>query len=542
MSISELDENGDSIFPDAAIDADDEAEAEEAPASLRGVRRLIAVGGGRGGVGKSLLSLNLAVYFAQLGKSVILVDADSTGSNIHTHFGLEASSREPSFDDGPNGLRESLVATSVPGLELLPHAHDSVVAQVSLRAGRKSRWISRLRQLPAEYLVIDVGPGHGHLALDVMLSADIPIAVCVPEPPAVETTYRFLRAAFRRKLRRSLVKDRFRLGLVERGIKEIGSLPSPIQLVRALAKIDKTVADIAWREAQSLRVQLVVNQTRVRSDMELGNWMSGLCARHYGVKLDELGHIEHDDTVWLTVRRNKPLLVDSPTSKAARNVERIARRVLALTTARQERGSIAPPFPTEDPTLYAVLGITRSANDEEVRRAYKRQREIYAVGGVATASLLTEAQLKSSQARLDEAYDTLLDPVRRRAYDLSTFPEPEPQALVARVTKPGLDAELIILQSDLQREIGPDTEFTGVLIRKVRESQGVELLEISARTKIARMHLAAIEAEEFEELPAVVYVRGFLTEIAKFLRLDPAQVQKTYLRRMREALAAKDDA
>jgi flagellar biosynthesis protein FlhG len=73
----------------------------------------------------------------------------------------------------------------------------------------------------------------------------------------------------------------------------------------------------------------------------------------------------------------------------------------------------------------------------------------------------------------------------------------------------------------------------------VRESQGVELAEIAARTKIARTHLAAIEEEQFGQLPASVYVRGFLAEMAKFLRLDPAQVQKTYLRRMRASDARK---
>ena len=67
------------------------------------------------------------------------------------------------------------------------------------------------------------------------------------------------------------------------------------------------------------------------------------------------------------------------------------------------------------------------------------------------------------------------------------------------------------------------------------QSQGVELTEISARTKIARAHLLAIEEEAFAQLPAIVYVRGFLLEVAKFLRLDPPQVQKTYLRRMRAA-------
>jgi flagellar biosynthesis protein FlhG len=531
--------------PDIDIDIDEEGmtipppgvEGEsDAPASMRGVRRLIAVGGGRGGVGKSQIALNLAVYFAQLGKSVILVDADATGSNLHAHFGLSAARQEPSLEEQPGDLRKALVPTSVPGLELLPFAHDAVAAPLSLRAGRKSRWIGRLRALPAEYLVIDVGPGFGYLALDIMLSADIPVAVTVPEPPAVETTYRFLRAAFRRKLRRALLRDKFRLAMVERALTELGSLPSPVALVRALHKMDKTLADIAWREAQSLRVQLVVNQTRVRTDTELGNWMSGLCARHYGVKLEELGHVEHDDTVWLTVRRNKPLLVDSPTSKAARNVERIARRVLALTTARQERSERPPPMPETEPTLYAVLGVTRAANDEEIRRAYKRQREIYAVGGVATSSLLDVPQLETALARLDEAYDTLLDPVRRRAYDLSTFPEHEEPALSAKTSRPALAAEQLMLQAELAREIGPDTEFTGTLLRKVRESQGIELVEISEKTKIARMHLQAIEEEEYADLPALVYVRGFVTEYAKCLRLDHAQVQKTYVRRMREAM------
>ncbi|HEY8039848.1 MAG TPA: helix-turn-helix domain-containing protein [Polyangiaceae bacterium] len=507
---------------------------------VKSVGRFIAVGGGRGGVGKSLVAVNLAVYFAQLGKSVVLVDADAAGSNIHAHFGLKAGRSEPDVEEeGLDAMRRALVPTSVPGLSLLPAAHDAVSPGLALRAGRKMRWLAGLRALPAEYLVIDVGPGHGDFALDVMLAADIPIAVTVPEPPAIEATYRFLRAAFRRRLRRALVRDKLRSSMLERALVELAVLPAPIELVHKLMKIDKQLAEVAWAEAQLLRVQLVVNETRVRTDAELGAWMSGLVSRHYGIALDELGHVEHDDTVWLTVRRNKPLLVDSPTSKSARNVERIARRVLALATAKPGERATPPPIPTEEPTLYAVLGVTRSASDEEIRRAYKRQREIYATGGLATASLLDGEQLTTAQRKLDEAYDTLLDPVRRRAYDLSTFPEPEPEVMSARTTRPAVAAEQLMLQEELQREIGPDTEFTGPLLRKVRESQGLELGEISSKTKIARAHLQAIEDERFDELPALVYTRGFLGELAKQLRVDPMQVQKTYLRRLREELAAR---
>jgi flagellar biosynthesis protein FlhG len=100
-------------------------------------------------------------------------------------------------------------------------------------------------------------------------------------------------------------------------------------------------------------------------------------------------------------------------------------------------------------------------------------------------------------------------------------------------------AEQLMLQEELQREVGPDTEFTGALLRKVRESLGMEIGEISGKTKIGRSHLGAIEEERFEDLPALVYTRGFLVEVAKQLRLDPMQVQKTYLRRMREELSAR---
>ena len=73
----------------------------------------------------------------------------------------------------------------------------------------------------------------------------------------------------------------------------------------------------------------------------------------------------------------------------------------------------------------------------------------------------------------------------------------------------------------------------------MRESLGLDLGDISDKTKIARSHLQAIEEERFDELPALVYTRGFLGELAKQLRLDPMQVQRTYLRRLREELAAR---
>ena len=66
------------------------------------------------------------------------------------------------------------------------------------------------------------------------------------------------------------------------------------------------------------------------------------------------------------------------------------------------------------------------------------------------------------------------------------------------------------------------------------EGQPMTLEQIHRRTKISKTHLHALEEEAYDQLPAVVYVRGFVTELAKYLRLDPAHVQRTYMRRMRE--------
>src|SRR5271163_3996741 len=122
-------------FPDPDIpdSSPQSSEPGSQPGSL-GTKKIIAVGGGRGGVGKSVVASNLAVYFAQLGRPVVLVDCDPTGANIHCHFGVPAGSK----DAAVSGVRGSpviknkdsdigvLYPTNVPGLRLLPAGHDSV--------------------------------------------------------------------------------------------------------------------------------------------------------------------------------------------------------------------------------------------------------------------------------------------------------------------------------------------------------------------------------------------------------------------------------
>ena len=90
-------------------------------------------------------------------------------------------------------------------------------------------------------------------------------------------------------------------------------------------------------------------------------------------------------------------------------------------------------------------------------------------------------------------------------------------------------------------ELSPHTEFSGPLLRQIREASGVELREIAARSKIGMAYLVALEGEVFTKLPAAVYVRGFLAQYARALGLDADRVQQTYLVRFRTVRPSPDD-
>lgn len=518
----------------------EEREAPDSPPQApRGARHLIAVAGGRGGVGASVVSVNLAVYLAQLGRRVTLVDADPSGAQLHTMLGVLPRQGKGKGEEAEEEL--PLLPTQVPGLVLLPQEY-SATSTAPLRPGRKLRWLKGVRALDVDYVLFDLGAGTAQPALDLFLGADVGVIVVTPEPPSIEGAYRLVRALYQRKLRRALVKDRYKGRLVERAQADLPPLPSPIDLVRGVARYETVLGELAASELSQLRPRLVVNEVRLRTDGDVGPAMVDLARRHLGVSFDYMGHVEQDDSVWLSVVRSRPLLVDSPTSKSARNIERIARRVLALTTNREAVRDLAPlPLSLPEPSLYDVLFTHRSATDEELRRAYKRLRDVYQSGSLPLASLLTENELRVEQGKIEEAHDTLLDPLRRRAYDISTFPDADESVRPKNmVVDAAMAAERDMLRAELAREINAETEFTGPLLRKVRESQGTELEDIASRTKISINYLRAVESEDFAKLPALVYTRGFVHEIARCLDLDPTQVTRTYLRRFREWMRATE--
>ena len=85
------------------------------------------------------------------------------------------------------------------------------------------------------------------------------------------------------------------------------------------------------------------------------------------------------------------------------------------------------------------------------------------------------------------------------------------------------------LQPSQSIEVGPDTEFGGALLRRLRESCPADIETIAEITKIRKRYLLAIEEHDFASLPAAVYVRGFVVEYARVLGLDPQRVAQSYM-------------
>ncbi len=498
------------------------------------IQRIIAVGGGRAGVGQSTLSVNLAVYLAQLGRSVVIVDADSQSAALHTLLGMELPPTPKDFDSTE---MENLVPlpTPVPGLEILPQIYTRE-STTPLRPGRKPRWSKGLRHLNAEFVIIDLGTGTSSALLDLFQMADLSICVTAPDPVSIETTYRFHKALYFRALRKMLMRDRYRMRQADRALAELPPLPNPIDVVHALSRFDSSTGRAAAELLATIRPALVVNSTRLRSDVELGSQLIALSARHLGIHLESLGHVEHDDAIWVSVVRRVPVLINNPTSKGARNLEKIARRVMGLCSARDTQATPTPiDLEPVEASLYDILWTNRSASDEELRRAYKRQRDIFQTNSLALTSLIANDEIPAYQAKIEEAQEILLDPIRRRTYDLSFFAdlEEEPTDEDAPLDA-ARQAEQALLKKELAEEIHPETLYTGKLLRKIRQSRGVEIDEIARKTKIAAAHLRAIEDEDFDHLPAEVYTRGFVQQLCLYLEVDPSQGVRSYIRRLRE--------
>lgn len=294
------------------------------PATTR-VKQVWAVGGGKGGVGKSLLASSLAISLSRAGHKVTAVDMDLGGANLHTTLGVDLPRQTLNdfFGRAQVPLERCTVPTGLHNLDLISGAQDSVtIANISL--AQKVHLLEKLRELDTDYLILDLGAGTNANTMDFFLYADIGLITMLPEPTSIENAYRFIKAAYYRRLRNSRYLAEVR-PLIDAAMDPKNSLgiKTPSDLYREVNRASPEAGLRMKQEIENFHPKLVINQARTQTDVDIGFSVKTVCKRYFGIDMDYVGYLDYDSAVWQSIRRKRPLMLEFPNSRLVSSIERI---------------------------------------------------------------------------------------------------------------------------------------------------------------------------------------------------------------------------
>jgi curved DNA-binding protein CbpA len=207
----------------------------------------------------------------------------------------------------------------------------------------------------------------------------------------------------------------------------------------------------------------------------------------------------------------------------------------------------------EGENYYQILSVAGDASAIEIRRAYMDTLAIYEEGSIATYSLFSVEQRETLLQSIEEAFDTLINESKRVAYnqmlidtgqvDAAFFSMQEAQKPVSHIVDQSISKEKSLNRwvqkkaeipeiAALIDEIRSKEMLSGMDLKRLREALGIEISEIYAITRISSSTLNMIEADQYGDLPAEIYLRQFLKSYAEILQIDSHHVVEGYFRLM----------
>ena len=332
-----------------------------------------AVGGGKGGVGKSVVTSSLAVALAGRGQRVVLIDADLGGANLDTVFGITRAPRSLSeFLAGEVPRLEGVLSpTSVPNLRIVSGS-NALLSMANPRHSQKEKFLRHLRFLPVDHVLLDLGAGTNYNVLDFFLAAQRRIVVVVPEPTSIENGYHFLKAAFFRSLRavaRNVTVQAALARVLDERIKR--RVRSPLDLIAGVMDVDQEAGQLLREHAAAFAPQLIVNQVRNDEQRALADKIVQVCREHMGTRIEKLGTLDHDQHVADAIQSRKPVLQLHPHCRFARGLRAVVDQSLRGTPEMAVR--VAVPLPALDVSRPgAYLRACREALGLELSQVMER--------------------------------------------------------------------------------------------------------------------------------------------------------------------------
>lgn len=314
-------------------DREDEAMPAPARAASRPVRTtnpygtsIWSVGGGKGGVGKSLVASNLALGLSKQGKKVLLVDADLGAANLHTFLGIDGGKAALSsfLKDEISDIGSLISKTPFPNLDIISGAKDSLdVADV--KNAHVTRLREALKKVEYDYAVLDIGPGTSSNLLDMFLMGNEGIILSTPEPTTIENNYRFLKCLFLRKIK--CIADSQEDGVLNGMLQKIFSdswsqrVKTVSDIIEQLTMLDFDQGRMLKEDLKATSISMIMNQIKREEDAMMGPSIQRACADYFGMDIGYLGSVGYDDCVSESIRTRRPLVMHYSASGAAMSLE-----------------------------------------------------------------------------------------------------------------------------------------------------------------------------------------------------------------------------
>jgi flagellar biosynthesis protein FlhG len=190
---------------------------------------------------------------------------------------------------------------------------------------QKQKLIRDLRNLPGDYVIMDLGAGSSLNVIDFFLAVDEGLVVTTPDPMALQESFDFLKLCLIRKLQQAFKNEPEILSILAiDGLNNLTQLTAPIsELLENARKSSSEIADRIESEVDSFRPRLILNMVMEPDEIKEGMSMKTAAADLLGIDLDYIGYIEFDESLRQSIKDLRPFILHNPRSIASRSIAKI---------------------------------------------------------------------------------------------------------------------------------------------------------------------------------------------------------------------------
>lgn len=298
-------------------------------ADKKSYRRIFTIGGGKGGVGKSIIAANLAIGLAQQGKKVIIIDADLGAANLHAILGIKSPPvgiKDFIFNDYL--LEDVIINTGIENLKFISGAGD-VPGISNIQHQIRLKLISQLKSLTADYIVVDLAPGINYNTIDFFNITDTGILVVMPEVTSILNAYSYIKGALYRRIIKAFQNNAEAKEMIELLIVPYNRLmiDNITDIRNRAGKFSDLHREMLDNVINTFHPKLIVNKIRRNKDRGVGENIKLLVNKNLGVEMENLGYVVESDAVKKSIEDMNPFIIKTPHDKASKCIKEIVSQI-----------------------------------------------------------------------------------------------------------------------------------------------------------------------------------------------------------------------